>query len=63
MTGMHPIASLEVPAGATVALEPGGHHLMIMGLTKALAVGDKLELDLHFQNAGEVVVEAEVKAG
>ncbi len=62
MTGMHPIPSLAVPAGATVALKPGSYHLMIMGLKKALAVGDKFEIDLVFQNAGNVVVQAEVKA-
>ena len=63
MTAMQPIARLDVPAGATVKLEPGGTHLMIMGLTKPLAVGDKLELDLVFEHAGKVVVEAEVRQG
>jgi copper(I)-binding protein len=62
MTGMHPIASLAVPAGATVTLKPGSFHLMVMGLKQALAVGDKLELELVFQNAGKIVVQAEVKA-
>lgn len=63
MTGMQPIARLDVPAGGTVKLEPGGYHLMIMGLAKPLAVGDKLELDLVFEHAGKVVVQAEVRQG
>lgn len=63
MTGMHPIARLDVPAGGTVKLEPGGFHLMIMGLTKPLEVGGKLELDLIFEHAGKVVVQAEVRQG
>ncbi len=63
MTGMHPIARLEVPAGGTVTLAPGGFHLMIMGLTKPLEVGGKLELDLVFERAGKVVVQAEVRQG
>jgi copper(I)-binding protein len=62
MTGMHPLASLTISAGATVTLEPGGYHLMIMGLKGALAVGDTFELDLVFQHAGPVVVQAEVRA-
>jgi copper(I)-binding protein len=63
MTGMHPIDRLDIPAGATVTLEPGGHHLMVMGLTGELAVGGKLELDLVFEHAGKVVVQAEIRQG
>jgi len=61
MTGMHPVDKIEIPAGGSVTLEPGGKHLMVMGLTKDLAVGDQLEVDLVFQNAGTVKVQAEVK--
>ena len=63
MTGMHPVARLDVPAGGTVKLEPGGYHLMIMGLSKPLELGAKLELDLIFEHAGKVVVQAEVRQG
>ena len=63
MMGMHPIPRLEVPAGGTVKLEPGGYHLMIMGLTRPLEVGQKVELELVFERAGTVVVEADVRQG
>jgi periplasmic copper chaperone A len=63
MTGMHPVARLDVPAGGTVKLEPGGYHLMIMGLAKPLEAGSSLELDLVFEHAGKVVVQAEVRQG
>ena len=63
MTGMHPIERLDVPAGDTVTLEPGGYHLMIMGLKGELAVGGSLELDLVFEHAGKVVVQAEIRQG
>jgi hypothetical protein len=62
MTGMSPVESIAVPAGGTVTLEPGGFHLMLMDLTKPLAVGDHVELDLVFQHAGAVTVQAEVKS-
>jgi periplasmic copper chaperone A len=61
MTGMDPMDGMEIPAGGTVTLEPGGMHLMVTGLTDGLAVGDTLDLDLVFQNAGTVRVQAEVK--
>lgn len=63
MTGMHPIERIDIPAGETVRLEPGGFHLMIMGLTSELAVGGTLELDLVFEHAGKVVVQAEIQQG
>jgi hypothetical protein len=63
MTGMHPVERLEVAAGATVKLEPGGYHLMLMGLGDAVKVGDTIELDLVFEHAGTVAVQAQVRAG
>ena len=63
MTGMSPIARLPVPAGGTARLEPGGFHLMLTGLKAPLAAGAAVELDLVFEHAGRVVVQAEVRAG
>ena len=63
MTGMSPVSSLAIPAGATVVLAPGGYHLMLMGLSKVPAVGDTVQITLTFQGAGRIVVQAEVKAG
>ena len=62
MTGMKPMDRLDVPAGGTVSLAPGGMHLMIMGLAKPLEAGQKLEIDLVFEHAGTVVVQAEVRS-
>jgi len=63
MTGMHPIDRLEIPPGGTVSLEPGGYHLMLMGVGAELKVGGKIELRLEFEKAGTVVVQAEVRGG
>jgi periplasmic copper chaperone A len=63
MTGMHHIDRLDVPAGETVRLEPGGYHLMLMGLTADLAVGGTIELTLMFEQAGSVVVQAGIRQG
>jgi copper(I)-binding protein len=52
---------IGIPAGETVALEPGGLHVMLMNLVNDLNVGDKFELTLEFQRAGDLVVEVEVK--
>ena len=63
MAGMQPMAQLDVAAGATVSLQPDGMHLMLSGLTGPLRVGDHVELDLTFQHAGAVVVDAVVRQG
>lgn len=53
---------LPVPQGETVSLEPGSKHLMIMGLAAPLEKGQSLELTLHFESAGEVVIRFDILA-
>lgn len=53
---------LEIPAGATVMLAPGGFHLMLMGLTAPLEKGKKVMLTLVFERAGSIDVELVVEA-
>ncbi len=51
---MRPLADgLPTPAGETVKLEPGGHHLMLTGLRQPLAAGQSIELSLRFERSGE----------
>lgn len=62
MLGMRQIERLEISAGGTVELKPGGYHLMLIGLNQELVVGETIELTLNFEKAGEVKVTAEVRA-
>ena len=62
MSGMEPVEAIHVPAGGTVTLEPGGFHLMLMGVDE-LTPGDTVELELTFEQAGKLVVTAEVRNG
>lgn len=60
---MRPLADgLEIPAGETVTLQPGGYHLMLIDLTEDLAPGQTFELTLTFAEAGEVTITVEVRA-
>lgn len=43
---MGAIEALPLPAGQAVSLQPGGHHLMLMGLKQALKGGDQVPLTL-----------------
>lgn len=58
---MRQVPSIEVPAGGNAVLQPGGLHLMCIGLTAKLAMGDLVPVTLEFQNAGKVEVNLPVK--
>lgn len=51
---------LPLPAGETVALEPGGNHLMLMGVKEPLVAGDTVALTLTFESSPPVEVTATV---
>ena len=53
---------LVIEPGKTVALSPGGYHLMLMELKSPLKQGDKLPVTLEFEKAGKVAVTLEVQA-
>lgn len=61
MMTMAEVEKIPVAAGTTVALEPGGYHIMLMELAKPLVVGEKVKVTLTFEKAGDVVVEADVR--
>lgn len=44
---------LDIPAGKTVELKPGGYHLMLIKPKRPLAEGQTVTLTLRFRNAGE----------
>ena len=47
---------LEIPAGETVVLAPGGFHIMFMGLKQAFVEGETVAVTLTFEKAGSVEV-------
>ena len=53
---------LILPAGGEVSLEPGGYHLMFIGLKKMLKKGDAFAGTLTFEKAGTVEVSFTVEA-
>jgi uncharacterized protein YcnI/copper(I)-binding protein len=48
---------LLIPAGETVVLEPGGYHMMFMGLTGPIAEGDAVPVTLTFERAGTITLD------
>ncbi|MFM9827877.1 MAG: copper chaperone PCu(A)C [Sphingomonas sp.] len=53
---------LEIPAGATVTLKPGGYHIMLVGLKAPLKQGTMVPAELRFQRAGKISIQFKVEA-
>jgi periplasmic copper chaperone A len=51
---------LPLPAGQAVALEPGGNHLMLLGVNEPLVAGDTVTLTLTFASSPPLEVTATV---
>lgn len=51
---------LTIDPGKTVALAPGGYHLMMTDLKQPMKLGDKVPLTLQFEKAGKVAVTLDV---
>lgn len=59
--GMEPVESVEIPARGELVLEPGGMHVMLIGLEQSLAAGDSVPLTLQFEHAGALRLEVVVR--
>ena len=61
---MRPVAKIELPAHNPVQLAPGGVHVMLIGVKRALKEGERVPLTLTIRPADgapfTVKVEAEV---
>lgn len=58
---MRQVEAIEVPAGGETTLEPGGFHVMLIGLTQDLTPGDTFNVTLEFETAGAMDVAFEVR--
>jgi len=58
---MRAIDSLPLPAGKPVSLEPGGHHLMLMGLKQPLTVGNHMLLTLLLRDGKGKVIKQTIR--
>lgn len=53
---------LEIPAGGSVELKPGSHHVMLMDVTADWKVGDEIPVTLTLSNGESVTVTAPVRS-
>ncbi len=53
---------VTIPPGGSVSFEPGGLHVMLIGLNAPLKQGEMVEFTLLFEKAGAVAVSAPIEA-
>lgn len=58
---MRPVKEIVVPAGQTVVMQPGGLHIMLMGLKQPVHEGDTIALTLVFADQRRQKVEVPVQ--
>ena len=61
---MQPVADqrVPIPAGETVGFEPGGLHVMMMGVSADLEEGQEVAVTIEFEDGCTVAIEAPVQA-
>jgi copper(I)-binding protein len=53
---MQQLQSVPLERSTEIRFEPGGLHVMLVGLKKALKVGDEVQITLHFANFEDINV-------
>ena len=59
---MRPVTGLTIPPHGSVALTPGGYHLMLIGPRGSFRPGAKVPVTLRFSREGEVRIALTVEA-
>ena len=58
---MREVSSIEIPAGGSFELKPGGAHLMLVDLKRPLKKGEKVPLTLRLEKGGALALELTVE--
>jgi len=58
---MNMVSSIPLKAGDELTFEPGGLHVMLVGVKQELKVGDEFELVLKFKNHTDIPVKVKVE--
>lgn len=58
---MRQVKEILIAANDSTALQPGGYHVMFIGLKEALKENNRVAIKLYFDNGDEVIVQAPIK--
>lgn len=57
---MRKLDALEIPAESTVAMLPGGHHIMLIGLEKPMVDGQNFDLTCYFTTHAPITIRVKI---
>jgi periplasmic copper chaperone A len=58
---MAQVDSLPIKGKASIQFEPGGLHVMLVGLKQELKVGDEIQITLHFKEHEDITVKVSIQ--
>lgn len=58
---MFHIDAVDIPAGGSAELAPGGKHVMFIGLHDQLEIGQVVTVTLEFEKSGQQIIEVEIR--
>jgi len=61
MMRMRQVEKIDLPAGGDVSLQPGGFHVMLIGLKQNLVPDQEIPLTLQFEDGSEVTLSAPIQ--
>jgi periplasmic copper chaperone A len=61
VASMQKLDNLALPAKSKIQFQPGGYHLMLIGISRNLNPGDKITVNLQFEKSAPILVEVEVR--
>lgn len=61
MMKMYRVEKITIEANSETSLQPGGFHIMLIGLNKKLKESDIVEVELTFSNGEKIQIKAPVK--
>ncbi len=61
MMRMYQVDKITINANSETLLQPGGFHIMLIGLNKKLKESDIVEVELSFSNGEKIKIKAPVK--
>jgi hypothetical protein len=59
--GMRQVKFVSVAANSKLKFEPGGFHVMLIGLMQDLIIGNSFDVTINFKHAGKIKVKAVVR--
>ena len=58
---MKHVMGIDLVAGETAELKPGGYHIMLIGINEMFEVGSTISVTLSFENSDDVTLEVDIR--